>query len=140
MKNRIFSLAVALTCFVAICARAADTQQGSAQEERGRPHRVQQVVIVQGEAPAKVKVGQIIRVQGSAPAGQAEMSVKIEGPVKLVRTNDVAKVVDGRPLIGETIREFEVRARKKGKATVTITIHNKVQKTTETKKFTLEIE
>jgi len=140
MKNKILSLAVAFACLVVICAGAAPAKQEKVEGKPERGRRVRHVVIVQGDKPAKVSVGQIVRVQGSIPSGMGEISVKTEGPVRLVATNDVTNIVDGHTRIGAQIREFEVRAQKKGKAKVIITIDNKIQKTTDTKEFSLEIE
>jgi hypothetical protein len=98
------------------------------------------VVTVQGDSPAKVKVGDIVRVKGSGPSGMVDISVKTDGPVKLVATNNVREIVKGHAKIGVMVKEFEVKATDKGQAKVMITITNRIQKTTESKEFNIEVE
>jgi ribosomal protein L7/L12 len=124
---------LALTIAAATCAR------GVAADEK-KPDAVRSVVILEGKQPAKVKVGEIVRVMGSGPSGMVEITARTKGPVKLFATNDVRKVVNGQILIGAMIKEFEVRATKPGHARVFVTINNKIQKTTETKEFKIEVE
>jgi hypothetical protein len=98
------------------------------------------VVIVEGDAPAKVAVGEIVRVTGSGPSGMVEITAKTEGPVKLVGTNSIRRVVNGGLVIGAMIREFEVKALDKGTAKITVTVNNTRTKTTTTEEFKIEIQ
>jgi hypothetical protein len=97
------------------------------------------VVIVEGDAPAKVEVGEVVRVTGSGPSGMVEINAKTEGPVKLATTNSIRRVVNGGNMIGEMTKEFEVKARSRGAAKIIVTIVNKIAKTTDTNVFNLEI-
>jgi hypothetical protein len=125
--------AVAVICAAAI---AADQDNPDAAAPAAA-HR--QVVIVEGDKPAKVEVGDIVRVEGSGPSGMVKITAKTEGPVKLVATNDIRRIVNGSPMIGAMIREFEVKAQGKGTAKIIVTVDNKIAKKTDTKEFTVEI-
>ena len=138
MYTKLFGVSI-VSVIVAICVSVFAADQGSsdaAPPAASPPHRV---VIVEGDAPAKVEVGEVVRVEGSGPSGMVEITAKTEGPVKLVETNDVRRVVNGGAVIGAMIREFEVKAQGKGAAKITVTIDNKITKKTDTKEFRVEI-
>src|SRR5262245_38053486 len=97
------------------------------------------VVVVEGKEPAKVPLGTIIRVIGTIPAGQGEITAKLEGPGKLVATNHVRTIKNGRPIIGLTIKEFDVAAQKKGTIKITVTVDNKIQKSKTDHAYTIEV-
>jgi hypothetical protein len=138
MSTKLFGLmvvsAVAVVCTIAI---AADQGNSDAAAPSAAAHR--QVVIVEGDKPAKVEVGNVVRVEGSGPSGMVEITAKTEGPVKLIATNDVRRIVNGSPMIGAMVREFEVRAQAKGTGKIIVTIDNRIAKKTDTKEFTVEI-
>ena len=127
--------AVAVACTIVL---AADQGKSDAAAASAAAHR--QVVIVEGDKSAKVEVGNVVRVEGSGPSGMVEITAKTEGPVKLVATNDVRRIVNGSPMIGEMVREFEVKAQAKGTGKIVVTIDNRITKKTETKGFTVEIQ
>jgi hypothetical protein len=57
----------------------------------------------------------------------------VQGPAKLIATTNVQRFVNGKPLFGAVTKEFEIKAEKKGKATVKITVKDVVDKKTATK-------
>ena len=124
----------------AMCGMALSEDNEGQNPTEGSNHTARAVVVVEGDVPVKVKIGDIVRVIGSGPAGMVEVSVKTEGPLKLVATNDIREFINGHPKIGSTIREFEAKATGKGQAKVVVTINNHIQKKTETKEFNIEVE
>ena len=69
-----------------------------------------------------------------------DITAKAEGPVKIIAINDVKNFVNGKPMIGAMIREFEVKATKNGPAKILVTINNTIQKTTDIKEFNIDIQ
>jgi hypothetical protein len=128
-----------LTAVAVTYALAIAMGQGNPDAAIPTTAAARRVVIVEGDKSAKVGVGDIVRVEGSGPSGMVEVSAKTEGPVKLIATNDIRRVVNGSSMIGAMIREFEVKAQGKGTATIAITVDNKIAKTTDTKEFKVEI-
>ena len=135
MKNFVSFVAV-VVLFCAARAFGADQSNPAVPDVP----TVNPVVIVEGDAPAKVAVGEVVRVTRSGPSGMVEITAKTEGPVKLVGTNSIRRVVNGGLVIGAMIREFEVKALDKGTAKITVTINNTRTKTTTTKEFKIEIQ
>ena len=82
----------------------------------------------------------MVRVQGRIAAGQGDVSAKVTGAGKLLHTSRVRVFANGRPLIGSSVTEFEVRAEKASKVTITVTTTNKVQGTKEERKYTVDVE
>lgn len=117
-----FSLAVALLSMLCLTGWAGE------------------VVVVEGKESAKVTTGTTIRVIGTIAAGQGEITVKVEGPGKLVATNSVRTIKNGKPLIGLTTKEFDVAAEKKGTIRITVTIENRIAKTKADHDYTVEVE
>lgn len=134
MVGLVLVSAAAVACITAIAA-----DQGNADVPAAAAPAHRQVVIVEGDKPANVEVGDIVRVEGSGPSGMVKITAKTEGPVKLVATNDITRVVNGSMVIGAMIREFEVKAQGKGTAKIIVTVDNTIAKTTDTKEFTVEI-
>lgn len=129
---------VAIVGFAGIVAASdVDSQERPAAASRTGNRRV---AVVQGTKPARIEVGEIVRVEGTVPSGMGEVSVKTEGPVRLIATNDIRQVIDGAVPIGAMTREFEVRAQKPGKARVIVTIDNKIANKVDTLVFALEIQ
>ncbi len=124
---------------VICCGCALGADQGNSDSAVSDVPACNRVVVVEGEASAKVDVGEVVRVTGSGPSGMVEITVKTEGPVKLVGTNSVRRVVNGGNMIGEMTKEFEVKANAQGAAKVIVTIANKIAKTTDTKVFNLDV-
>ena len=129
--------AVSFVSFM-FCAHALGAGQGNSNEAvSNAPTSL--VVVVEGDATAKVDVGEVVRVTGSGPSGMVEINVRTEGPVKLVGTSSVRRVINGGSMIGEMTKEFDVKAHGQGAAKITVTIANKIAKTTDTKVFNLKI-
>jgi hypothetical protein len=140
VREKLLSVGLVLAVVAAVSARALFDDQ-EAQAPAGEAASASRTVLtVEGDTPVKVEVGNIVRVIGSGPSGMVDIAAKTEGPVKLVATNNVREIVNGHPKIGAMIREFEVKATDKGQAKVVITITNRIQKTTETKEFNIEVE
>ena len=98
------------------------------------------IIVVEGDRVPVVKVGDILRFSQSGASGRSEISGAVEGGAKLISTAKVEKVVNGRRLIGATTKEFEVKAETPGKAVVTISVKDLVDKTTRTKKYQFQIQ
>jgi hypothetical protein len=98
------------------------------------------VVIVEGQKPARVRVGNIVRVSGMIASGQGDLTAEIEGPGKLVGTNRVRRVMNGQPMIGAMVREFEVLAEHQGRVRIVVTVDNKLQRRKGTTEFTIDVE
>jgi len=102
--------------------------------------QTRRVVRIDGASLVKVAVEEIVRVQADIPAGQGAITARTEGPVALIATSDIRQVVHGNPSVGVETKEFDVRAQRRGKAKIVVTIDNKTRKTQETKEYLLEIE
>jgi hypothetical protein len=138
MCAKVFCVSI-VSVVAAICASAFAAEQGTPEAATRPTTTCNRVVVVEGDSPAKVNVGDIVRVRASGPSGMVEITARTEGPVKLVRTNDVRRVVNGGAVIGEMIREFEVKAKRSGSAKVVVTIDNRITKKAETRRFKLEV-
>jgi hypothetical protein len=97
------------------------------------------VIVIEKGMEAKAVVGDVVRVRGSVPAGQGTVTVKVSGPGKLVVTNTVRTFVNGMPLIGTDVTEFEVKAEKKGKVTISVTVDNTLTGMKETTDYVIEV-
>ena len=140
MKERRLSLAVAFALVAVLCAHSPGASHERPDDAPGSAAAIRKVVIPEGNEPVRVTVGEIVRISGSGPAGMVEITVRTQGPVKLVATNDIRRVVNGHNIVGATIKEFELKAQKKGQAKVVITIKNKIHNTAETKEVRIEVE
>ena len=98
------------------------------------------VIVAEGDTLPTVKVGDVVRITGSGAVGRSEISVAVEGPGKVLSTTAVRKFVNGKPLIGATIVEFEIKAEAKGKAVIKVTVADSVDKKSTTKAYNLQIE
>jgi hypothetical protein len=98
------------------------------------------VIAVEGDKAPRVKEGDVVRFTLSGASGRSKLSASVEGDAKLVATTTVRKFKDGKPLIGAVTKEFDVKAEKKGRAVVKLTVEDTVDKTSKTKEYTLEIE
>ncbi len=63
----------------------------------------------------------VVRLTGKGIAG-SKIEAKVTGPAKIVAEGSVRELVSGRPLIGNQVREFDIKPTGKGKVTVTITV------------------
>ena len=62
-----------------------------------------------------------MRLTGKGIAG-SKIEVKVDGPAKVETTSIVRQVENGHPVIGNTVKEFDLKPTDKGKVTVTITV------------------
>src|SRR6266702_2178589 len=102
MKNFALALALVVVCGVAV----ADDRT---------------VVFPRDNRPFKAKESDIVRLLGKGIAG-SKMEAKVEGPAKVETTSNVRELVNGRPVIGNEIKEFDVKPSGKGRVKVTITV------------------
>jgi hypothetical protein len=79
------------------------------------------VVVVKDTKTFTVNKADVIRLVGKGIAG-AKIGIKIEGPAKVEATNNVREVVGGRPVIGNLVKEFDLRATDSGKVTAIVTV------------------
>jgi hypothetical protein len=97
------------------------------------------VVVVTGEKPVAVTVGSIIRISDQVISG-GTITAKIDGVGKLVSTNTVDKVKEGRAWVDASGKEFEVLAEGPGKITITVTLDSKLPDTLpQTKVYTINV-
>lgn len=102
MKSYVLALALAGLCGVALA------------DERT-------VVVPTDDKPFAVEKGDIVRLAGKGIAG-SKIEAKVEGPAKVEAASAVRELVNGRPVIGNQVKEFDVKPSGKGKVTVTITV------------------
>jgi hypothetical protein len=79
------------------------------------------VIVPRDQKPFGVGKGDIVRLTGKGIAG-SEIEAKVAGPAKIEATSTVREVVNGRPVIGTTVKEFDLKPTDTGKVTVTITV------------------
>jgi hypothetical protein len=79
------------------------------------------VVVPRDDKPFTVEKTDLVRLTGKGIAG-SKIEAKVEGPAKIEATTTVRELVNGRPLIGSHIKEFDLKPSGTGKVTVTITV------------------
>jgi hypothetical protein len=79
------------------------------------------VIVPRDQKPFTVGKSDIVRLTGKGIAG-SKSEAKVDGPAKIEATSTVREVVNGRPLIGTTVKEFDLKPTDMGKVTVTITV------------------
>jgi hypothetical protein len=79
------------------------------------------VVVPRDDKPFAVEKTDLVRLTGKGIAG-SKIEVKVDGPAKLEATSNVRELVNGRPIIGNSVKEFDLKATDTGKVTVTITV------------------
>jgi hypothetical protein len=92
------------------------------------------VYVIEGETKfPKVEPGSLVRFHQCCHFNGGNISVKVEGPAKLVRQSSFVRCVDGEiSRTGTNDTEFEIKAQKAGKAKVLVTVKDgKESKTTE---------
>lgn len=102
MKTLVLSLALAGVCGVALA------------DERT-------VIVPKDGNPFTVEKEDLVRLTGKAIAG-SKIEIKVEGPAKVEATSNVRDLVNGRPIIGNSVKEFDLKPTDTGKVTVTITV------------------
>jgi hypothetical protein len=71
--------------------------------------------------PFKVSEKDLVRLVESGIAG-SKIEAKIAGPAKLVMSGTIRQLRNGRPMIGNTTHEFDIKPSGKGKVKVTVTV------------------
>lgn len=79
------------------------------------------VIVPTDDTAVTVEKTDIVRYTGKGIAG-SKIEVKVDGPAKVKAINDVREFKNGRPIIGNSIKEFDLRPSDSGKVTVTITV------------------
>jgi hypothetical protein len=79
------------------------------------------VVIPTDNKPFTVSKDVIVRLTEKGIAG-SRIEAKVDGSAKVESTNVVRQLVGGRPLLGSTVKEFDLRPTGTGKVTVTLTV------------------
>src|SRR4051812_30076259 len=88
------------------------------------PGADRRVVMVVSENPVPVMVGQVVRISEKINAG-GTITATVEGTGRLVSTNTVNKVKEGRQWVDAVGKEFEVLAESPGQIKVTVTLDSK---------------
>jgi hypothetical protein len=79
------------------------------------------VVVPTDDKPFTVEKGDIVRLTGKGIAG-SKIEARVEGPAKVEATSTVRELVNGRPLLGNQTKEFDLKPTGTGTVTVTITV------------------
>lgn len=79
------------------------------------------IIIPRDDRPFTAAEADVVRLRGKGIAG-SRIDAKVEGPARVVATNQVSERAAGEPVIGLTVKEFDVQPTGKGKVNVTITV------------------
>jgi hypothetical protein len=79
------------------------------------------VIVPSGDQPFVVEKTDFVRLTGKGNAG-SKIEIKIDGPAKLDSTSSIYHVANGLPIIGSTIKEFDLKPSNVGTVIVTITV------------------
>ena len=79
------------------------------------------VIVPKDDKPFTVEKADLVRLTGKGIAG-SKIEIKVDGPAKVEATSDVRELVNGRPIIGNSVTEFDLKPTDIGKVTVTITV------------------
>ena len=79
------------------------------------------VVVPTDTKPFAVEKSDLVRLTGKGIAG-SKITVKVDGPAKVVATSDVRELIEGRLIIGNSVKEFDLKPTGKGKVTVTVVV------------------
>lgn len=79
------------------------------------------VIVPTDNKPFTVEKGDLVRLTEKGIAG-SKFEAKVEGPAKVEATSVVRQLVGGHPIIGNTVKEFDLKPTGAGKVTVTITV------------------
>lgn len=102
MKSLVLGLVLAGVCSAAVAERRT-------------------VIVPKDDKPVTVEMSDLVRLTGKGIAG-AKIEIDVEGPAKLATTSVIREVKNGRPLIGGSIKEFELQPTGAGDVTATITV------------------
>jgi len=70
--------------------------------------KAKQVVLVEGDKPAKVSQKDLVRIVGTGIAGST-ITAKAEGPGKIVATAYVSTIKNGQPVLGTTVKQYTIK-------------------------------
>lgn len=79
------------------------------------------VVVPKDDKPFAVEKADLVRLTGKGIAG-SKIEVKVDGPAKVEATRNVRELVNGHTVIGNSVKEFDIKLTEKGKVTVTISV------------------
>ncbi len=79
------------------------------------------VIIPKDDTPFTVNKSDLVRFSEKGIAG-SKIEAKVAGPAQLESTNLVRELRGGKSLIGNVVKEFEVKPTNLGRVTVTITV------------------
>jgi hypothetical protein len=79
------------------------------------------VIVPKDSKPFTVKKTDLVRLIARGIAS-SKIEAKVDGPAKIEAARTVRELVNGRPLIGTFVKEFDLRPTDTGKVTATITV------------------
>ncbi len=79
------------------------------------------VIVPLGDKSFEVEKTDFVRLTGKGISG-SKIEIQIEGPAKVESTSRVRELTNGLPLIGNTVKEFELKPTDTGKVIVTMTV------------------
>ena len=79
------------------------------------------IIIPRDDRPFTAAESNVVRLRGNGITG-ARIDATVEGPARVVATNQVVELTAGEPVIDLTVKEFDVQPTGKGKVNVTITV------------------
>ena len=82
----------------------------------------ERTVIVPGDTkPFTVEKENEVRFTGKGIAGSS-IEISVKGPAKLASTNTIVDLAEGRVVIGNSVKEFDVKPTGKGKVEVIVKV------------------
>ncbi len=79
------------------------------------------VIVPSDNKPFSVEKSDLVRLTGKGIAG-SKIEIKVNGPAKVEATSSIREFVDGKPTIGHSVTEFDVKPTSKAKGRVFVTI------------------
>jgi hypothetical protein len=79
------------------------------------------VLVPKDSEPFIARKDDLVRLSGKGISG-SRIEVKIEGPAKVEATNIIRELHNGRALIGNIFKEFDLKPTDAGKVTASITV------------------
>ena len=97
------------------------------------------IIVIDDRQVPELAVGDTIRLVESGPAGITTITAEVSDGLKLTSSKSVRIYQNGKPLIGADTKEFEIKAEKKGKAKIKISVKNMIDKKTEIFEIDVEV-
>jgi hypothetical protein len=79
------------------------------------------VIVPKDDKPFAVKASDTVRFSEKGISG-SKIEATVDGPAKIETTSTVRELRGGKAIIGNTVKEFDVKPTGTGKVTVTITV------------------